>query len=490
MTQLVRIPIVIFLLLSIHSCTFNQEGSANEHFVEASTLIYGAKINADNYGDILSAYNSAESIFDLISSKYAITDIAVQLHAGEIKIGGLNYEQFKSLRPILVLLSNAEQNPLSCSELIFKRGFIEVPKSAQFVRVDGNFPFSLAEIKSTALAESLDLSFENYRKIHSSIPMFRKSINQSYSEPIVKPMAFDHDIEGIAISIRSVIKAERGDFNGAIDLIEGIKNPKTRIDALTDVANLYSKSSSVKLPEFGVDTLYSLVLDTDNIQLQWSDMIIFSRAFSKVGNSIAAYRLLSGALENTKTRSNTILKTKEMIEIANAFLLIDCEGECLKLLADAIKITRTIDDDFEVSLLALDIVNTYIRLDALSQAEHVVVPDRYLADLSFAEIAALYFLKSNYEEGKRLRSKVRNALVVDVVRIMQMKNLLRQNKYSEAFQELILVKDNYLRAVGLKEIGAINDQGEIVIDDSAANFLKSIVSSLFPIDNFWKGQYN
>ncbi len=478
---------VLLLLLLVGSCSIDREGKANELYVQASSLIQGVKSNANDYGDILVAYNSAKEKINLLSSKYASTEIAVKLYSGQVRIADFNIDQFNKLEPRVLRFSGAEQSLTECTALILNDGISKLPESAMFVKINGAVPKNLDQLRSTATAQKIDLDFEGYRTHIATWLSMRKWIGEATpKDESSRVKSHSLDVEEIIKMADSQYKAELGDIDGALSSAQRIIDLESRVETYIQIVAISINNRSNKMSKENLNLIYEAVISATKIKLDCSGLCTFARAYSQVGDTDKANTLLSTALVKARGYSNPLARSSNLLEIAKSYNSISNKNEFTKLMIEAKEAANAIDGDSKSSTL-LDVVYAYIQSGDLTAATNTIysIQNNDYSDIAYAELACILFAENTYTEGLQMLEKITNTLVIDAARTKEVQILANQKRFEIAFQQVSLVEDRYLRAVALTIIA--NEQNKLGLkrDNAEMITLKTTVNELFPVKSFW-----
>ena len=119
---------LIGILYFFSGSSTDPNAKANELYVEASRLFESVKAERGSYSRALDFYKKAKENIERILSKYASSNVDVNLVSGQTKLSSLTLNEFRKPEISLGQLAEAEKKPLFCALLVAKQSRTNVMK--------------------------------------------------------------------------------------------------------------------------------------------------------------------------------------------------------------------------------------------------------------------------------------------------------------------------------------------------------------------------
>lgn len=416
------IGVILFLILIIATCS-NSDEKANKLYTEAVTLVENAsKIEEENVNEALSQYQEAYNKIEKLISENGKTKTAVDVVAGEKKIGKFTYTQLKEqVLPSIEQKANATKDLNSLLLFLLDKAedatyskCLVLHEIAKAERLSENF--TKANQYLATLEENASLLPENKTYLQASIYLLI-AIEHYHLRNIEKAKLYINNAsvlaqnqehkkmkERLLLSTLSAY-AEISQFEKAKRLVYKLTDDYLEDAAYFDIADNYAQFQQV-------DSAFETAKRIISPDLK-------SRAFTNISKQL----ILQGR-ENTAEKyldycQDILLDSidlkekaaKARVEIAECYNILGNERKTLKIIKDIIRDIDDVDNYHKSTPLKVSLAILYNSMNRNGDATRLLEEASALAETSLAisKVALAFAKVHNFERAYQTAQKIKDS---------------------------------------------------------------------------------
>lgn len=333
MKKRIAIAVAILAILPSGFCD-DLNDQANGIFTQIQQL-ENARLAATSYRAAFESYETAESHLERLLSSYPNSTIAIQLEAGEARISDFTPDQYRSLKPLMQSLANAEKDPFQCAIRVADTIVKGIPKASAFCDIaEKCLKAGQKETAALALTMALDATrtitiLKPEDAVDTAAILARISILSSQAglkEVSAKAHTYAFEATTIftnkehhqlALSTIAIEFAKAGEFGLAQEAVEQIYDHYMISITLSEIAGSYIEANRKDDAAQTLDKAQQAAMEISDESHRDQALGKIAVIYAAAGQSAKARETIA-SIRNTPDNQSVIAETLLMIADQNA----------------------------------------------------------------------------------------------------------------------------------------------------------------------------